>query len=89
MTAYMFCIEIQWFEATVSTNLYGIILWQMETYFVNEKREIDKIYTAGRGYQDDDWWYPVSCCARAKENIFNILKQGGSIKLTWDFTIDV
>ena len=64
----------------------------METYFVNEKQEIDKIYTAGRGYQDDDWWYPVSCWARAKENIFNffnILKQGGSITFTWDFTIDV
>ena len=38
----------------MATNLYGIILWQMEIYFVNEKQEIDKTYTAGCGYQDDD-----------------------------------
>ena len=29
----------------MSTNLYGIILWQMEIYFVNEKREIHEIHT--------------------------------------------
>ena len=28
----------------MSTNLCGIILWQMETYFVNEKREIHTIH---------------------------------------------
>ena len=32
----------------MSINLYGIVLWQMETYFVNEKREIHTIH----GYQE-------------------------------------
>ena len=34
----------------MTTNL---ILWQMETYFVNEKREIFTRST-GHGYQEDD-----------------------------------
>ena len=42
MTAYTFYIDSM-----------GIILWQMETYFVNEKQEILTIY-------------PASCWARAK-----------------------
>ena len=28
----------------MSTNLYGTIFWQMETYFVNEKQEINTIH---------------------------------------------
>ena len=32
----------------MSTNLYGIILWQMETYFVNEKFT----QSTGHGYQE-------------------------------------
>ena len=41
MTAYTFCRFND--LATMSTNLCGIILWQMETYFVKEKREIHMI----------------------------------------------
>ena len=53
MTAYTFCIDSLirgMFEATMNTNLYEIILWQMETYFVSEKREIHTVHSYG--YQE-------------------------------------
>ena len=51
MTAYMFYIDS-----------IGIILWQMETYFVNEKHEILMIY-------------PASCWAHAKAGKYLIFVQ--------------
>ena len=43
MIAYVFWINSM-VKATVSTNLYGIILWQMYTYLVNKKQEIHMIH---------------------------------------------
>ena len=60
---------------------YWIILWQMETYFVNQKREIFT-WSTGGGYQEYDWWYPASCWARAKENIFNLFD---ILKKRWQY----
>ena len=58
----------------MTTNLYGIILWQMQTYLVNEKQEIHMIpsvRSTGGGSQGDRW-YPASCWALPKEIIFNL-----------------
>ena len=43
----------------------------MENYFVNKKWEIFT-RSIGRDFQEDNWWYPVSCWACGKENIFNL-----------------
>ena len=42
----------------MSTNLYGVIVWQMETYFVNEK------FTqfTGQGYQQVIDGTPAASC---------------------------
>ena len=62
----------------MTTNLYGIILWQMETYLVNEepagnshdpqavaiKKVIDVIAVI--------IWYPVNCWACVKKNNFHL-----------------
>ena len=46
MTAYTFCIgSMAAIEAIMRTNLYGIILWQMKIYLLNEKQEIHTIHS--------------------------------------------
>ena len=40
----------------MSTNLYGTIIWQMETFFVNEKREIHTIHRPW--LSGGNQWYP-------------------------------
>ena len=67
----------------MSTNLYGIILWQMETCFVNEKQEIHTIHRPwlSRG----DQWYP-SC--KLLGMFLRIIFQSICLIFTWD-SIDV
>ena len=63
------------------TNLYGIMLWQMETYSVNEKWEFTQ--STGHGFQEDDWWYSAVC---AKEDIFNLFNIP---KKRWQYHTDL
>ena len=69
MTAYTFYIDSM-----------GIILWQMETYFVNEKHKFSQFTLQ-----------VVGCVSRLENifDLFNILKRGDSFTLTQDFTMDV
>ena len=62
----------------MSTNLYGMFLWQMETYFVNEKREIHTIHNAMALKKVINGTLVASCWARSYPkkylplNFFNI-----------------
>ena len=38
--------------------------------------------STGHGYQEDDWWYPASCWAHAKEKIFNLFD---ILKKMWQY----
>ena len=39
-------------------------------------------WSTGHGYQEDDWWYPLSRWALAKENIFNLFD---ILKKRWQY----
>ena len=75
MTAYTFYVYRLNFEATMTINLYGIILWQMETYFVNKKREIFTIYRLWLSKRRLMVPYKLLGAYQFKENIFDILKK--------------
>ena len=75
MTAYTFYVYRSNFEATMTINLYGIILWQMETYFVNKKREILTIYRLWLSRRRLMVPYKLLGAYQFKENIFDILKK--------------
>ena len=71
MTAYTFCIDsiVRGYHDYQSvwdfSSADGDLLCVQETYGKFAQ-------STGCGYQEDDWWYPASCWARVKENIFNL-----------------
>ena len=69
----------------MTTNLYGTILWQMETYFVNEKQEIHTIYRPVSIKKMIDGTLQV-VWACTKENIFNLFD---ILKKRWQYYIHV
>ena len=78
MTAYTFYI------ATMTTNLYGIILWQMETYFMNKKPEIHMhdLQAVAIKKTIDGTLQVIRHVSRKISSICSIfLKRGGSITL--------
>ena len=66
----------------MTTNLYEISRWKLTLWTRNRKFT----RSTGRGYQDDNWWYHVSCWAHAKENIFNLFD---ILKKKWQYYANV
>ena len=66
----------------MTTNLYEISRWKLTLWMRDRKFT----QSTGSGYQEDNWWYHVSCWAHAKENIFNLFD---ILKKKWQYYTNV
>ena len=66
----------------MTTNLYEISRWKLTLWTRNRKFT----WSTGSGYQEGNWWYPVSCWTHAKENIFNLFD---ILKKKWQYYTNV